>query len=317
MLLGDLTRQGIEAEAAKSKSATPPNYDIPRDHLTVAKQTLEGLSGTFDTHFEWALDYSQVLTRLGDLDRIGGNLTSAEQNYLAEQATTMRVFQTNQLPRPAIYNAIQNFAYGNEVREVAWGYRKLGDVQNAQHHQAAAVKSLSNEVCVRHYLTNLDASNALWARDLGFALTKLGDVLVGPDAPDRDAASLAYYEAMDVRLDLAQLQGSESIDRSSFAAGLRKVANLIRTDGNAQTAAQFETAAAQVQKATQTQPAGLDSGATGIWDNVDSAAKKAVLQYDAEFIRPKLTHAGEGAETCWNDLVKTFANNIRAADVQK
>jgi hypothetical protein len=277
---------------------------------------LEALSGAFDTHFEWALDYSQVLTKLGDLDRIGGNLGSAEQNYLAEQATTMRVFQTNQLPRPVVYNPQQNFAYGNEVHEVAWTYRKVGEIQNAQHHQAAAVRSLTDEVCVRHYLTNLDASSALWARDLGFALTKLGDVLIGPDTPDREGARLAYYEAIDVRLDLAQLQGSEPIDRLNLAAGLRRVAGLIRTDGAAGPAAQFETVAVQVQKATQAQPAGPGSGATGIWDNVDSAAKQAVLQYDTEFIRPKLTHAGEGAETCWNDLVKSFAN-IRAADAQK
>jgi tetratricopeptide (TPR) repeat protein len=180
MLLADLTRQAIEeatkAQMAKGEMSKPdmpkPDMNVPRHHLEAARRAFETLSDPIETHIDRALNYSQVLTRLGDLDLMSGRLADAEQNYLRAQTNTIGVYRKNQLSRPPTYVPAKNNTYGNVVHEIAWTYRKVGDAQSARQHHGDAVTSYTNEVCVRRYLTNLNELDRLWAEDLGFGLTK-------------------------------------------------------------------------------------------------------------------------------------------------
>jgi hypothetical protein len=77
--------------------------------------------------------YSQILTRLGDLDLKAGDRLSSTQRYESLLRLSIEVFRRTPDDPKAI-------------REVAWALRKLGELQSDPE---AVVRDFSDEVCVR------------------------------------------------------------------------------------------------------------------------------------------------------------------------
>ena len=298
MVLGDLLRSEIEDA---NTPAVSKNFKVARDHLELAEQALVPISDQFARHGDWARVYSQTLTKLGDLDKLNGNLANAERRYRDAAEFAAKVFQDQAMQQPEIFNAKTDSEYGNSVRELGWAYRKLGEVQALKHNLDDATKTFADEVCIRRNLTELDPSNGFWAQDLAYSLTIYADTLLLRPDQDIPTAEAAYSEAFHIRFELAKLKDGDARAMQEFVKGLRGLAKLNQVKGDEAAAVSYRSAAEVLER-----PSGSAQGlrVSGPWNNVNSDDKAFIIQRDDTFVHERLAGIASASKGCWGDLIR-------------
>ncbi len=233
MELGDIAR--LEIEQSHPLRRQPLDLSAARGWFEPALGTLEGLYAQSSTETVWALGYSQVLTRLGDLDLNDGKLDSAAVRYARAQAVSLQAFRA----APAEASA---------MHELAWSYRKSGEISLRKKAFSVASQAIADEVCVRRRLVALKPDDVLWGRDLGWGLIKLGDARMQQEQPDVNGARDAYYEAAHQRLEQVNANSSQKVLFEEFAGSLQSIGNVHRAAGEAELADAFGGAAGDIRQ---------------------------------------------------------------------
>ena len=225
-LIGDLARKELE-----QKNDASPNYASARKPYEEALGLLEPLVNRFPDRVDFVREYGHILTRLGDLDVKAGDRDSAEQRYAILLNVALEVFRR----KPDDVDA---------MRELGWGFRKLGEFQSDPF---AARAKFVDEVCVRRQLVMLQPNSSLFARDLAFALTRLGAAKLRLQPPDQLGAEDAYFEGLHLRLKAVK-ENFEPQTVTEFADGLNRVGEIYRARHDATQSDYYSTAAADVKK---------------------------------------------------------------------
>jgi MTH538 TIR-like domain (DUF1863) len=223
--IGDLSRKELE-----QKNDASPNYASARKPYEEALGLLEPLVKRFPDRVDFVREYGHILTRLGDLDVKAGDRDSAEQRYAILLDVTLEVFRR----KPDV----------DAMRELGWGFRKLGEFQSDPF---AATAKFVNEVCVRRQLVTLQPNSNLFARDLAYALTRLGAAKLRLQPPDQEGAEDAYFEGLHLRLQAVK-ENFEPQTVAEFADGLNRVSEIYRARHDATQSDYYSTAAADVKK---------------------------------------------------------------------
>jgi MTH538 TIR-like domain (DUF1863) len=303
MELGDLARQATER--AKSAGTDDwPDYSSARKAYEAALGFLEPLVSRFPERVGSARQYGRLLTRLGDLDVKAGDRPSANRRYSLFLSVAERTFRRTP-------NDVE------AIREVGWGFRKLGE---SQTDPAAAAAYFANEVCLHRRLVVDEPSNALWARDLGYGLTKLGGAKMGLKPPDLQGAEDAYFEALHLRLQTARTN-FDSGSLRDFADALVHAAEVRRAGGDEVAANYYAAAAADVRsrlkeafpEALPTEPS-LRAAAERIAavrreQGVLALIKAPSIELeddDREFEVARLGEIERNGRICWNALLQTI-----------
>jgi tetratricopeptide (TPR) repeat protein len=311
--LGDLSRQKIE-RAASVKSDAPHGssasvsrrrrprvvllYASTRKRYEAAVALLEALVSRFPDRVEFTREYGQTLTRLGDLDIKAGDRASAERRYRTLLEAAIKVFR--QTPDD------------KAIRELGWGFRKLGE---SQSDAAAATIYFADEVCVRRKLVEASSSNALYAQDLGYSLTRLGDAKMRLKPPDLQGAEDAYFEALHLRLQAVTAK-LEAGTLGEFAHALTHVGEIRRARGDVMAADYYTSAAADVKRALREAFAELPSDPSQRAATQRLATERrergplAMIEAssiqleddDREFEIVRLGEIQRGAQGCWGAL---------------
>ena len=230
--LGDLDRALLADKAKNQKNFAHPekaDFTSVRNEYESAEALLAPLAEGANLRLDWTLEETGLLTRLGDLDLIDKNRVVATSHYSAFQALAWRLYR----------------AYPGEpdaLHEIAWSYRKLGQVQV---DLAVAAGDYADEVCVRRQLVDVNAKNSLWTQDLAFALVFLAKARLGSAPPDLPGASDAAYEALDIISTLAETDKNRK-NFEQVAAGLRLIASIQTKANQTAVAGAFAAAAAAV-----------------------------------------------------------------------
>jgi hypothetical protein len=296
MVLSDLIRKKLE-----EAHASAAEFSNVRKHLDPAEGALLPVAGEFSRRADWSRVYSHVLTRLGDLDVKSGDLRAAEARYGRARDTATSPFQNSQLLRPDIYDRKNQTHrdYGEAVRELAWTYRKLGEVQFARHNPQA-IENLTSEVCVRRGLTTLDPGNSLWAQDLAYALTKYGEVSLETEGRQLPAAPAAFQEAFHIWLGIADVRDGDARAQNDVVRGLRGLEQYYQEAGDTKLADLYRQAA-EVKGATSA----LRGAPLSM---LKREVRDVILQQDQDFVATELPQVQQAADGCWKGITRMAAN---------
>jgi tetratricopeptide (TPR) repeat protein len=313
MELGDLLRRSIEMDPANHnrKNAAPADFASVRALFDPALATLEALHLLDPANREWALGDSKILTDRGDLYRKDGDFANAGALYARAQAVTLQVFSADTPDAKA-------------VSELAWTYRKLGEVHAAKQERHPAAQAFSDEVCVRRWAASLDPNDPSYDEDLGYALAELGDALSRMDPPDHTAARDAFFEAL---VGWAILQeGNQSNPKfyDRFVDMLGKIGAEYRAEGQMDLSETFRRAAADVaanialvfvqntdawtdqanRPSLLTQQTRLRNDGPFHMINIEGDRRQTIDNIRLEFVVGRLHDLRAGARGCWNRLTQ-------------
>jgi tetratricopeptide (TPR) repeat protein len=295
--LADLLRQDGKYEAA---------YDL----LEKARPALAKLSSDFPNNLDWRLGYSGVLTRLGDLELRAGHLVQAERDYELARALILSRFR--EAPDDI-----------DLAREVAWIFRKAGEIQSRRQDFRDAVQSFAADICIRRHLVALQSTNTLLQKDLGFSLMALGEARMRLSPPDLDDALNAYSEAFAWRSLLILSDASNRGYYLDVVTTLQALAVLYKTRQNAALGSAFESAARDVQQHTlevfpsesprpedQAQSALMASRSHtlregGIIAIIAPDRRGLIEQMGQEFENNRRSQLQTPVRGCWNDLLRS------------
>lgn len=248
MEIGDLLRRGVETRLkAMTKGAKPPElpFEEARGAYSRAEQALEALQsahgpgiGPQDVTL-WAREYEKALTKLGDLDRLDGELETATAHY--DRARKVTLAQFRQLGDGADHQD----AYLEGLHQLAWTRRKLGTVAEDRHDYASAVRAYRDEVCLHRTLLRFAPNNALWSDDLPYNLVVLALALQRLPATDDASAHDALFESLVLRHARALNNSSDASLFKNVADSLDKIGDLL-AQGDPARAAIYKTAAKEV-----------------------------------------------------------------------
>jgi hypothetical protein len=231
MELGDIERKATE-DAIKRDRTVVADFSPARAHYDAGQGLMQPLVSRFPDRMDWTSDESKLLTRLGDLDMKAGNREAANQHYAPAQTLALQAFRASGDNLEALH-------------ELAWSYRKLGQVQQ---DNTVAQETFTQEICLRRRLVDFNPNNVLYAQDLAYALMWLGRVDLQSKPPDLQGAQDTFYEAFYVMLSLLEKDKSKNAFFEEFGQTLQRIADAYRSAGNEALADAFKSASDDVAR---------------------------------------------------------------------
>ena len=159
------------------------------DGYRKALNLFETLAVADPANKEWQRGRSISLSRIGDMERVSGNLTAALTNYRASFAITERLVATD--PTNTEWR-----------RNLSVSHNKIGDIQHRLGDLAAALTSYQTGFMIRERLAKDDPANADWQRDVAVSHNRIGDMRA--DLGDLGAALISYQAGFAITERLAK-----------------------------------------------------------------------------------------------------------------
>ena len=131
------------------------------------------------------------------------------------------------------------------LNELAWSYRKQGDLAKWKKLYAEAAEWYREEICVRRQAA-AGISNARWTSNLAVPLGLLGDADMTIQPQDVDGAQQAYFEAMSLWIKLMKDDPSKPLGFRHFDVVLKAVGEWYKAKGNPTLAAFYDAATEDV-----------------------------------------------------------------------
>ena len=276
IVLSDIERARIEAASRFADRTGRADFSPVRALLEAALKTFAGLNAAQPNTPEWERSLSQVLTRLGDLDLKAGDETAAAERYERARIVSLRGFRAVEAVTTAS-NAHQALDDAKATNELAWTYRKLGDLRGQQKRYADAALAYRDDVCVRRKLAVDEPSNINWTSNLGWSLIKLAGADVNMQPPNTAEAHDAYFEALTLRIGLVNDDSSKRSSFDEFAQVLGLIGDMYRATGSTTPADIYSGAAQDVR--TQIAAAFPDLG------KISDEAQLTMIKTNAATIR--------------------------------
>jgi len=247
IVLSDIERAKIQNASTLADRSGRADFSPARALLEPALKTFTDLNAAQPNTSEWERSLSQVLTRLGDLDLRAGRDTAAAERFERARVISLRAFkgvESIKTPR----DVHQQLDDAKATNELAWTYRKLGDLRVLQKRFADAAAAYRDDVCVRRKLAVADPSNINWTSNLGWSLIKLGSADVNMQPSNTAEAHDAFFEALTVRIGLVNDDNSKKASFDDFAQSLTLIGDMYRGTGNSTLADIYSGAAQDVRK---------------------------------------------------------------------
>lgn len=144
---GDLSAALQSYQAALSKLRSLMSTDLKQQPMLAA--------------VGWQRELSISYTKIGDVQRVQGDLSGALESYQASFAIAQHLIEDN--PEDLGWQ-----------RDLSVSFNKIGDVQQAQAKLTAALKNYQASFALRQRLANRNPHNPRWQRDLSVSYERLG-----------------------------------------------------------------------------------------------------------------------------------------------
>jgi tetratricopeptide (TPR) repeat protein len=293
-LAGDLERERNDPKRAREY------YERASSEAAILTEKNAGES-------KYAVMLSQVLVRLGDLDRAERNNTAAKGRYQqAYQRTSAAVRQSH----GAVPVDLQ--------RELSWNYNKLGDVETAIGNFPEALAQYEKGLCVREALSAGAPEQTEWRRDVSWTFERMAGAQARTG--ELQKALVSQFGSLAIRRRLVATDSSRLIWLRDLGSTLHQVADLYVKLDNPSYAIAFYLAAADVRRDLQKRSPGDPDAAKSAEESMTGAALarerlvargplapervwREVVSEEEQNAVARALQSGQDPQVCWNKIV--------------
>jgi len=313
MEIADLLRMQIDTGPKKlGQGPNPPPLDFTpaRAQQEHAVALLEGAFSEAPDRVDWGAALAKALTGLGDFELRRGRSGAATELYQEARGVAVHLFRS-QGDRAGDFRA---------QRELAWAWRKSGEMQDQKNAFAESEQTYADEVCIHRHLLAHAPQERVLSEDMPYALLKLGDAALHMGPPDLGTAADAYDESLSIRQSLAASNNAIPRYYHDFAIALSRRADLERARTNAPLAEVFALAAADVEvhigvptfdpesekdpeQRRWRQEEALRMRAGGVTALIYGYRRNVIEQDMTDFKLDRLPRIAQAGENCWDKFL--------------